>query len=177
MKRRAALKNMALAAGAIMVLPACEAGRKKLEVLSAEAYLSPKQDEILAEIVETILPATDTPGAKELEIHDFVKIMVKDCYEEDVRKNFVNGLDTVEKMSRSTYGRSFIKCKPSEKKEILQGLKDSDDERNQRFFDMVKGLTVRGYTSSEYFLTKVKLYEMMPGRYLGCVPANVNELS
>lgn len=177
MKRRAALKNMALAAGAFMVLPACETGGRKLEVLSAEAYLSPRQDEILAEIVDTIIPATDTPGAKEMNVQSFVKIMMKDCYDDDAQKNFTDGLDMVEKLSRKTYGRSFKRCSGSEKSNILLLIEQSDESKYQHFFHTIKGLTVRGYMSSEYVMTHINPYEMLPGHYHGCVPVNVEKHS
>jgi hypothetical protein len=38
------------------------------------------------------------------------------------------------------------------------------------FFNTTKGLTIQSYIASEYFLTKVQVYELIPGRYHGCVP-------
>ena len=38
------------------------------------------QVSLLNEIAETIIPATDTPGAKAAKVGHFMALMVKDCY-------------------------------------------------------------------------------------------------
>jgi hypothetical protein len=39
------------------------------------------------------------------------------------------------------------------------------------FYQKAKGLALYAYTSSEYFMTKVQVYEQIPGRFHGCVKA------
>ena len=48
-------------------------------------------------------------------------------------------------------------------------LEDITPEVND-FYGTVKRLTVQSFTSSQYYLTKVQVFEMIPGRYHGCVP-------
>jgi hypothetical protein len=38
------------------------------------------------------------------------------------------------------------------------------------FYATVKRLTILAYSSSQYFLTKVQVYELVPGRWQGCIP-------
>ena len=169
MQRRVALKNMAAAVG-LMSLPAWASNWNKSTVAAGTpTALSPSQEALLAEIVETIIPATDTPGAKELGIHQFVQKMVADCFEKKVQEGFASGLDLVEETAKKNGGSSFVALDKAGRIQLLQGLEAGGDP-GKEFYALVKGLTIRGYMSSEYVMTNLTGYEMMPGRYHGCVP-------
>ncbi|CAA9274574.1 MAG: Gluconate 2-dehydrogenase subunit 3 family protein [uncultured Cytophagales bacterium] len=168
MQRRVALKNMAAAVG-LMSLPAWASGWSKTTVATAPTVLSPNQEALLAEIVETIIPATDTPGAKELGIHQFVQKMVADCFDKKVQEVFARGLTNVEATARKNGAASFAALDPAGRTALLQGLEAGGGE-GKECFGLVKGLTIRGYLTSEYVMTNLTKYEMMPGRYHGCVP-------
>lgn len=166
MKRRVALKNMAMVVGSLIFLPACDPGLKKA---TTQSYLSPQQDQLLAEIVDTFIPGTDTPGAKELDVHLFVRKMVQDCYEEEVLKSFAKGLDTVEQLAVKEKGKSFIETSEADRILVLEKIEQSEKEEDQQFFSLVKELTILGYTTSQYVMTNLTDYKMAPGHYYGCV--------
>lgn len=165
MKRRIALKNMALAVGSLVFLPACDPILKRT---TSQSYLNPQQDELLAGIVDTFIPATDTAGAKDLDVHLFVRKMIQDCYEEEVMKIFTNGLDKVEQLAVKEKGESFIRTSEPGRIGLLEKMEHSEREEDQEFFSLVKELTILGYTTSQYVLTKLTGYEMVPGHYYGC---------
>ena len=169
MQRRAALKNIATAAG-IMVLPAWANGWNKQTVSAAVSYLSQSQDLVLAEMVETIIPATDTPGAKALGVHNFVQKMITDCYEEEVQKNLVKGLNTAESLAKQSFGTSFNACNTSQRIEVLTKMEQSGEADQKSFYSLIKDLTIQGYMTSEYVMTKHTKYTIVPGHYYGCVP-------
>ncbi len=168
MQRRVALKNMAAAIG-LMSLPAWTNGWSKAAVAASPSALSPSQDALLAEIVETIIPTTDTKGAKELGIHQFVQKMVADCFEKKVQESLVKGVDTLEETAKKNHGKSFAALDKAGRTELLKNLEAASGE-GKEFFSLVKGLTIRGYMTSEYVMTNLTHYEMIPGRYHGCVP-------
>lgn len=173
MNRRIALKNIALAAAGLMFLPGCDTtGWKEASVLTPKPFLSPGQEQLLAEIVESIIPATDTPGAKALKVHAYIQKMVLDCYETDVQAALVKGLDTVETLAEKSKGKSFVACSSTEQAELLRQLEQSDDPQQKDFYSLVKRLTIQGYMTSEYVMTNLTQYEMVPGRYNGCVPVS-----
>jgi len=70
-------------------------------------------------------------------------------------------------------GKDFASSSPEDKKTIVESIiADKDDSTDLKyFFKTVKGLTIQSYTASEFFMTKVQVYELIPGRYHGCVPA------
>lgn len=172
MQRRVALKNMAAAVG-LMSLPAWASGWTKSTVAAGTpTALTSGQEALLAEIVETVIPTTDTPGAKELGVHQFVQKMVADCFEKKVQEGFANGLAQVEETAKKNGAPSFVALDPAGRIQLLQGL-EAGGGPGKEFYDLVKGLTIRGYLSSEYVMTNLTGYEMMPGRYHGCVPVAV----
>lgn len=168
MQRRVALKNMAAAVG-LMSLPAWASSWNTSSVAAGPATFTPGQEALLAEIVETIIPATDTPGAKTLGVHQFVQKMVADCFGKEVQKGFANGLKGVEETARKNGAASFAALDPAGRTALLQSLEAGSDP-DKEFYGLVKGLTIRGYLASEYVMTNLTHYEMMPGRYHGCVP-------
>jgi hypothetical protein len=170
MNRRAVLQNLATAAGGLLVLPAWANGWNKASVMSFETGFSLGQDALLAEMVETIIPATDTPGAKALHVHTFIQKMITDCYEQDVQQNTLKGLLTVEELSKQQFGQPFVACPASQRMDILGRLEKSEDTQQKSFYSLIKELTIQGYLSSEYVMVNHSNYQMAPGHYYGCVP-------
>jgi len=82
-------------------------------------------------------------------------------------------LDAFKKLSQQSINKDFTKADVSERKKLMDGIIATIDEENDLnvFFKMTKGLTIQAFTSSEFFLTKVQVYELVPSRYHGCVPA------
>ena len=169
MERRVALKNLAVAAGSLVSLPAWANGWSKASVLPTQSYLSATESELLAALVDTILPTTDTPGAKALNVHLFVEKMVADCYEKPFQETFRNGLQAVDPLTTKQYGRSFITCDTPQRLSILRQFQASPNATEKEFFSTLKSLTIQGYTTSEYVMTKHLNYVMAPGHYYGCV--------
>ena len=118
MQRRAALKNLLIIAGGTVLLPSCVQQDKKASIPLDHLKLSADQEALLAEIADTIIPKTDTPGAKELGVHQFVLTMVDDCYEKDDQDNFMKGLNEINDLSKKEYDNSFIKCTPQQRQQL-----------------------------------------------------------
>ena len=169
MERRVALKNMAAAVGVIASLPSWASGWSKSS-LPKNILLSADQSVILNGMVETIIPKTDTPGAEELGVGGFVQKMVKDCYDKKAQDNLAKGIDILESQSQKNFGKSFAAVNKDQKMQLLQEMEKSSDADQKAFLGMVKNLTIQGYMNSEYVMTNITHYEMIPARYHGCVP-------
>jgi hypothetical protein len=160
-------------------------------VLGAEAFLSGcttgatglkfSQDDIsfLNEIAETILPATNTPGAKEAKVGEFMTVIVKDCYEAKDQQVFIKGMEELKfKASKAKMGKAFMEATPEERTAFLTELdieaaafqKTKKPEQSKHYFTMLKELTLWGFFSSEVGATKALRYVAVPGRYEGSVP-------
>ena len=169
MQRRVALKNMALTMGALASLPSWASGWSK-SAIGSGGLLAEDQAQVLLAVVEAIIPKTDTPGAGELGVHKFVEKMVKDCYDKNAQDNLVSGINKINTASMTAYGKPFAGISQTQKLELLGNLQKSNDAEEKAFLGMVKNLTIQGYMNSEYVMTNITHYEMVPARYHGCVP-------
>lgn len=168
MHRRTLLKNAILIGGGVLFMPACSNQPGKKAAAWKHLSLSATEETLLAEIVETLLPATDTPGAKALELDQFVLMMVDDCYPPDQQVAFIQGLRQTEALAGKLYGRSFSKCPTADRVKVLQAL-PKQGAATEQFYKLLRELTREGYLKSKYVMTELLPYELVPGRYNGYV--------
>lgn len=124
-------------------------------------------------LVERIIPTTDTPGAIEAGVPDFIElILAKGLMAEDA-KRFIAGIDEVGDLSRSHYGSDYIELSAVHQDAILTGLEqEAVNARHDGvtpFFQLLKELTLVGYYTSEIGATQEIRYLPIPGSYDGCV--------
>ena len=171
--RRSVLKQLALVSVGVALMPSCMEDRSKASLLLKNLNISAADEAMLAELCEIIIPKTNTPGAKDISAHLFVLTMVDDCTTKDKQEVFMKGMEEFKNLCKSTTGKSLVDCNASEKQKITDALLaiKEEDQPIKHFIGMVKGRTIQAYTSSEFFLTKVHVYELVPGRFHGCVPA------
>lgn len=172
MKRRAAIRSMLYIAGGILVLPACyrQSGRVSIDLTNLSLT---DDDELLLEILtETLIPATDTPGGKELLLHLFVLKMVDDCHGPEDHTVFIKGLRAFAEWSKKELNTSFIVARADERISVLDRAKDNNDEDVAKFLGITKRRTIQGYVNSQYVMTNMVKYELVPGYYNGYASAN-----
>ncbi len=73
----------------------------------------------LDEVAETIIPTTNTPGAKAAKVGQFMTVMVNDCYEADDQRVFHEGMDKLEEASRKKFSKDFLELSAQEKHALL----------------------------------------------------------
>lgn len=168
-KRRKALATLATGFGAMISIPSWAIGWNKRN-LKDFAILTAEDDLLLGAIVDTILPKTDTPGAKELGVPQLIQKIVKDCYDQPTQNKLSFGLVLTDAVAFSEYGNAFIHLAAAQRLDVLQKMSSSQYPDQKNFFNMIKRMTIDGYMSSEYVMTNITKYEMAPNRYLGCVP-------
>jgi hypothetical protein len=81
--------------------------------------------------------------------------------------------------SRKMTGDPFVAATGAQREAILTAIGDKKipgDELNF-FYSTARKLTILSYSSSQYFLTKVQVYELVPGRWHGCVPVTASSSS
>lgn len=169
MKRRTAIKAIGLSVGSFVGLPAWASGWNA----STLGPLSPgttANEALLAELVATIVPTTQTLGAKDLGVHQFIQKMLAVCYDKKAQDNFEQNLVIIDPLSLNMFGKPFLEANAEQRTKLLLALSQSGDKGTQDFYKTLRGLTLQGYTSSEYYMTRFTDYEMAPARFYGCVP-------
>ena len=138
-------------------------------------FFTETQGKLVAEIAELIIPTTDTPGAKAALVDRFIDLILLECYEENDRKRFVEGLDQLEKACQQAHSKPFVNCEVAIQTALLKQFEQEAWEvmytsGEPHFFSMMKELTLLGYFSSEIGATQAVRYVPIPGNYLACIP-------
>jgi hypothetical protein len=172
MKRRLVIKQVLIMAGGLALLPSCLKETGRSTILLKKISIDLDQENLLAEIAETIIPKTDTPGARELKLHLFVLKMLDDCYEEKDQQQFIKGLGQLKDKVYDRYAKSFNKLSVIQRQDILTTLGKEKEVSPElfRFYQIMKDRTIDGYLNSKYVMTSLIIYELVPGRYNGYFP-------
>jgi hypothetical protein len=190
MNRRDYIKNTAAALGLSLVgvsmseiLISC---KEQAKLDWKPVFFTNNQAALIAEIAETILPKTKTPGAKDMGVPQFIDVMVKETMDEAGQKELVAGLDAFEKDVELQFGHSFLKLSPEKKIECITkidkdkprsglsmwGIPLENDPPKPTFFKTIKGLTLFGFYTSEDIGKNILVYDPVPGEFQGCIPLN-----
>lgn len=169
--RRTALRNMLIIAGGTLVLPACfrESGKASIDLTNLS--VSEADEALLAELTETLIPATDTPGGKELLLHLFVLKMVDDCHSLEDQQAFSKGLSAFANWSSAELGVPFGDADAEKRNSLLGRIPDQGDDDIATCYGIVKRRAIQGYMNSQYVMTNLVKYELVPGRYNGYAQA------
>jgi hypothetical protein len=147
-----------------------------------------EQVAFLDEIAETILPATNTPGAKAANTGAFMALMVTDAYSPEMRRVFLDGMRQLDAAMRQAHGVTFLAASAAQRLALLNVI-DREQKRQMdavaaaalgkppaiagppaHYFRMMKELALLGFFTSQVGCTQVLRYVETPGRYDPCVP-------
>ena len=138
-------------------------------------------------MADLIIPATETPGAKDVRVNEFIDHIVADWFSDEERAGFLAGLDEVDVRTKNLFQKAFVEANPAQQAEILRYFGDemaaaaaavANDPRPYRgaipeprdnFYLMFRKLTLTGYFTSEVGFTQQLHEEIIPGRYDSCV--------
>lgn len=178
MDRRTAIARLltitgTLAIGADAFLSGCSRATP-----ARQRAFSPSDVALMDEIGDTIIPATDTPGAKAVHIGAFMASMAIDCYDDASFASLHDGLAAVDESCRRDTGTSFMSATPAQRTTLLNKLDAEQRAQTKRrsageaphYFRLMKELTLLGYFSSEIGCTQALRYVEAPGAYRGDVP-------
>jgi hypothetical protein len=174
--RREAIIRMAVLLGCSLVGPRLFSAALDENVPVADYGFSAAEIALLDELGDTIIPETDTPGAKAVQIGAFIAMMVHDCHEPAERAKFKTGLVQLAANYRKRHGHDFAKGSASIRTEYLNDLDRAHKKDRQSrepslvAFRMIKDFTVLGYFTSEIGATQAARHMEMPGFYQGDVP-------
>lgn len=154
--RRNWVKGMALATLGSVVFTDLKAAN------APQIHWSVDQDTLLNAWMGVIIPESSIPGAVSLGVPAFVKVMLRDCYEPSssaLLQKVLADLPSIVKGTESEKEALFF--------QIEQGKMGSDAQKAMK---TLKGLTIQGYTTTEYVMVNHHNYVMAPGFFNGCEP-------
>lgn len=118
---------------------------------------------LIAEIADVIIPATDTPGAKDAGAEQFIVRVIRDCHVYAEQAEFYEGLDRFRSECTKRLGIAFEQMDAKQRREMVLHA-----ARNLKaFFNRIRQLTIAGYFQSEIGATKALDFVPVPGRFDG----------
>lgn len=164
MDRRELLKMIAVLTGGVVVggevfLTGC----KNADTTASTAF-SEQDVAFLDEVGETILPATNTPGAKEAKVGQFMTTIVNDCYEESDQKTFHDGIKQLNDACDKKFSTSFLKATPQQRHDLLVDLDKEAKEHQKKRGEFNEEQNKKGKEASEKGDKNFKKEEM-PNHY------------
>lgn len=167
MKRRELFRRTLTAIGAAATItpsparefpPDYDASRQLAAAGWKPVFLDAHQNETLIELSGLIIPATDTPGAKEALANRFIDDLLA-AEARETQREFLNALAYVDGEALARYGAAFVRVSRDQQVELLsylaypQSLETwnsvRSDERGHQHFTTLKGYISRAYYSSE----------------------------
>ena len=125
MDRRTVIKNLALVIGGTVLLPSCLHRDGFSYIQLKHIKLDQGQEALIADICETIIPKTKTPGAKDLNLPQFVLKMLDDCYNKKDQLAFATGLEEFKNQVSKKYNKDFSDLDVKDKEVFLTAIEVS----------------------------------------------------
>ncbi|HEX5344830.1 MAG TPA: gluconate 2-dehydrogenase subunit 3 family protein [Duganella sp.] len=171
-----------LAGGAIAATWSVPAAAAALKKAGAPATLRPAlgTDEmaVLSAAAQVIVPATDTPGAKEAGVPEFIGALYSGWMTDDEAAAFRKGLAGLDDTAKQLHQRGFAACTPEQGAELLQALRAASPyggrtfsltdrilDPKAPFYLRLRDLVVLGYFTSEAGSNQELRYMPVPGKF------------
>ncbi|MEM6318021.1 MAG: gluconate 2-dehydrogenase subunit 3 family protein [Bacteroidota bacterium] len=177
MKRRTALKNSAYLLGGVLsastiaaIFESCGAPAAEGDVWTPE-FLSVEEGKIVTKIADILIPSTDTPGAVEAGVPQYVDRVAATLLGDEEKKFVKEGFKAFMAAAKEATGKSFLDASAEEQLAFLQAQEKAFVEGNEpSLFGQMKQTIYQGFFTSEEGATQVLMYEPVPGNYDGCIP-------
>ena len=131
-------------------------------------YFSKTEFSLLFNIVDFLIPKTETPGALEMKVPQFIDIIISETYNNESKNNFSNKLKLlIEDFKSNNIDLSDYNSMKS------KFVNDFNNKTHQEIYNQIRDLTVWGFKTSKEIALNVLNYNPIPGYQLGCV--NIKE--
>ena len=166
MKRRDLLKKgvyglagVTLSSTLISTLESCTSIEKYNPV-----YFSKTEFSLLSNIVDFFIPKTETPGALDMKVPQFIDIIISETYNIESKNNFSNKFKIlIEDFKSNNIDLSDYNSMKS------KFVNDFNNKTHQEVYNQIRDLTVWGFKTSKEIALNVLNYNPIPGYQLGCV--------
>jgi len=170
MKRRELIKLVTLSTGAVLSAPlvsslltSCNEVTKIADADYILQFFSRDDFSLIRELVDTILPKTDSPSASEVGVHKMIDTMVGTVYKPSDRERYKKGFLAL---------KNYLSSDTTNRLVALQNLSESTDEREGDVKNAMlefKQQTITYYLSTEEVAKNYLNYLPVPGKYEPCI--------
>lgn len=181
MNRRNAIKQTALVIGGTTISTSLLTGlltscQPEPGITWTPVFLDENEGATLTRALDTLIPTTDTPGALDAGVPEFLDKLAKDYLPKEDQEKFRAGLAKMNADSEEKYGKSFAKASKEQQTELITqydneafGENPKDDEAIEFYRDF-KSSAGWAFCTSERGAKEHLQFVFDPGSYTGCVP-------
>ena len=157
------LAGVTLSSTLISTLQNCSSIEKYIPL-----YFSNHEFSLLSNIVDFLVPKTETPGAVDMKVPQFIDIIISETYNSESKNNFSNKFKLlIENFKSNNIDLSDYNSIKS------KFVNDFNNKTHQEVYNQIRDLTVWGFKTSKEIALNVLNYNPIPGYQLGCV--NIKE--
>ena len=131
--------------------------------------LSSHEMELLGNIVDVIVPATDTAGAKAAGVDVYILEMLRTWYRPDEVAEFREGLGALDDSVTIRFGQGFIDIDSESQTRALAEALSGSDASVAQFVSWVRQMTLTGYYTSQMGASVELRYVPVPASYNPCL--------
>lgn len=177
MKRREVLNRSGWILGSAVfgttLITAIEACQPKVQQ-KEEGILGHDQLELVKALADTIIPKTDTPSASEVGVPQYIDLLLKDVFQPDAAREFMEGLATLNEACQARSGKGIPTLSKQEQHDFLLAIETDvyafDTDLEMPFYLTFKKLCISVYFTTEQGIKQNLVYNPIPGGYQGDVP-------
>ena len=157
------LAGVTLSSALISTLQSCSSIEKY-----SPLYFSKTEFSLLSNIVDFLIPKTETPGAVDMKVPQFIDIIISETYNIESKNNFSNKFKLlIEDFKSNNIDLSDYNSMKS------KFVNDFNNKTHHEIYNQIRDLTVWGFKTSKEIAINVLNYNPIPGYQLGCV--NIKE--
>ena len=167
MKRRDILKLAALSTGVAVSPPFATAflsGCTPRATPNESSIFSNQELSTLIDVIDTILPRTDSPSASEVGVHNMLEDFIVNVYSTEDSESSRKELKSL----LAELGSDFSSMSGSDKESKLLAL-GKDESESSKIYKQLRQQTISLYFTTEPVITKHLAYLPVPGDYEACI--------
>lgn len=130
-------------------------------------YFSNAEFSLISHMVDFFIPKTETPGAVDMKVPQFIDIIISETYNIDSKNNLSNKLKLLVEDFKSKnvdlLDYNSLKSK---------FVSDFNNKTHPEIYNQIRDLTVWGFKTSKEIALNVLNYNPIPGYQLGCIDIN-----
>lgn len=170
--RRAALKRGAALLGGTLTVAQFGILTRGIAAMSEDSgprFLAQDQFVTLRQVVDLIIPETDTPGAIGARVPQFIDFMLAEWASPARQARYIAGLEEIDRRARVAGGGGFKRSSKAQQLDVLQQMDEEAFVQGDSFFGELKQMTLFAYYSSKPGATEELRFQRIPGDYQGCL--------
>jgi len=202
MNRRQALKNFGLGAGILIIGPSTlsllQSCKSEPKNNWEPTFLGFSNGLALKQILNVIIPKTDTPGANDLNLAQFIDSYMDQVASEEIQQNFKRSADAFAVAFKEEFDKDqdkgmekdfekiiskYLRATPEEKETFAKRETETQDPIDKipelkmdphagslSYLKNVRQMAIWAWKTSEQIGENVLWYDPIPGQYISCGP-------